>query len=96
MPSKCETCENVQTSEITQSQKKERAYSKQVTRYSDIEIYCGKKFRKDEIIFAAYFKIEKREAKILVVAESDFAYTSKSLFWPDVNLLAAIDVDMMQ
>ena len=37
-----------------------------------------------------------RKAKIMVVASSDFVYTSKSLFWPDVIMLAAVDLDLMQ
>ena len=31
----------------------------------------------------------------MIVANSDFAHTSKSLFWPDVIRLAAVDLDMM-
>ena len=52
--------------------------------------------RKDETIFAAYDKVKMRKAKILIVANSDFAHTSKSLFWPDVIMLAAVDLDLMQ
>ena len=37
-----------------------------------------------------------RKAKILVVANSDFVHTSKSLFWPDVIMLSATDLDLMQ
>ena len=32
----------------------------------------------------------------MVVASSDFVYTSKSLFWPDVIMLAAVDLELMQ
>ena len=32
----------------------------------------------------------------MIVASSDFAYSSKSLFWPDVIILAAVDLDLMQ
>ena len=59
---------------------KERAYPKQVAQEGDVERYGGLKIQKDETIFAAYDKIEMRKAKILVVANSDFAYTSKLLF----------------
>ena len=31
----------------------------------------------------------------MIVASSDFVYTSKSLFWPDVIMLAAVDLDVM-
>ena len=36
-----------------------------------------------------------RKAKIMIVASSDVVYTSKSLFWPDVIMLAAVDLDLM-
>ena len=39
---------------------------------------------------------EMRKAKIMIVASSDLVYISKSLFWPDVILLAAVDLDLMQ
>ena len=55
-----------------------------------------KAIKKDETIFAAYHKAEMRKAKIMVVASSDFVYISKSLFWPDVIMLAAVDLDLMQ
>ena len=32
----------------------------------------------------------------MIVANSDLAHTSKFLFWPDVIILAAIDLDLMQ
>ena len=32
----------------------------------------------------------------MIVESSDFVYTSKSLFWPDVIKLAAVDLDLMQ
>ena len=51
---------------------KERAYPKQVAHEGDVERYGELKIRKDEIIFAAYDKVEMRKAKVLVVANSDF------------------------
>ena len=63
---------------------------------SVVERYGGMKIRKEEIIFAEYDKVEMRKAKILVVADSEFVYTSFSLFWLDVIMLAAIDLDLMQ
>ena len=41
-------------------------------------------------------KAEMRKAKIMIVASSDFVYTSKSLLWPDDIILAAVDLDLMQ
>ena len=63
----------------------------------DVQRYSGlKAIKKDDTIFAAYDKAEMRKAKIVRVANSDFVYTSKSLFWPDVIMLAAVDLDIMQ
>ena len=76
---------------------KERAYPKQVNQEGDVQRYVGLKAIKiDETIFAAYDKAEMRKAKIMIVASSDFVYTSKSLFWSDVIMLAAVDLDLMQ
>ena len=55
-----------------------------------------KTIRKDETIFAAYDQAEMRKAKTMIVANSDFVHTSKSLFWPDVIILSAVDLDLMQ
>ena len=60
---------------------KERAYPKQVNQEGDVQKHGGlKAINNDETIFAAYDKAEKRKAKIMIVASSDFVYTSKSLF----------------
>ena len=74
----------------------ERAYPKQVNQEGDVQRYGGlKAIKKDETIFAAYDKTEMRKAKIMIVASSDFVYTSKSMFWPDVIMLAAVDLDLL-
>ena len=76
---------------------KERAYPKQVNQEGDVQRYGGlKAIKKDEIIFAAYDKAEMRKAKIMIVGNSDFVYTSKSVFCPDVIMLAAVDLDLKQ
>ena len=76
---------------------KERAHPKQLNQEGDVQRYGGlKAIKKDETIFAAYDKAEMTKAKIMIVASSDFVYTSKSLFWPDVVMLAAVDLDLMQ
>ena len=76
---------------------KERVYPKQVNQEGDVQRYGGlKAIKKDETIVAAYDKAEMRKVKIMTVANSDFAHTSKSLFWPDVIMLAAVDLDLMQ
>ena len=71
---------------------KERAYPKQVYQEGDVQRYGGlQAIKKYETIFAAYDKAEMR-----IVANSDFVYDSKSLFWPDVIMLAAVDLDLTQ
>ena len=76
---------------------KERIYPKLVNHDGDAQRYGGlKAIKKDETIFAAYDKAEMRKAKIMIVANSEFVYTSKSLFWPDVIMLAAVDLDLLQ
>ena len=76
---------------------KERIYPKLVSQDGDVQRYGGlKAIKKDETIFAAYDKAEIRKAKIMIVANSEFVYTSMSLFWPDVIMLAAVDLDLLQ
>ena len=76
---------------------KERIYPKLVNQDGDVQRYGGlKAIKKDETIFAAYDKAEWRKAKIMIVANSEFVYTSKSLFWPDVIMLAAVNLDLLQ
>ena len=76
---------------------KERVFPKLVNQDGDAQRYGGlTAIMKDETIFAAYDKAEMRKAKIMVVANSEFVYTSKSLFWPDVIMLAAVDLDLQQ
>ena len=76
---------------------KERIYPKLVNQDGDVQRYGGlKAIKKDETILAAYDKAEMRKAKIMIVANSEFVYTSKSLFWPDVIMLAAVDLDLLQ
>ena len=76
---------------------KEQIYPKLVNQDGDVQRYGGlKAIKKDETIFAAYDKAEMMKAKIMIVANSEFVYISKSLFWPDVIMLAAVDLDLLQ
>ena len=60
---------------------KEKIYPKLVNQDGDAQRYGGLiAIKKDETIFAAYDKAEMRKAKIMIVANSEFVYTSKSLF----------------
>ena len=75
---------------------KERTYPKQVSQDDDVQRYGGlKATKKDETIFTAYDKAEKKK-QIMIVANSDSLNTSKSLFWPDVIMLAAVDLYLLQ
>ena len=47
-------------------------------------------------LFAAYDPLDIKEAKYLIVASSDYLYTSRSLFWPDVIFLKAPKLDWGQ
>ena len=68
-------------------------YPKLVNQDGDAQRYGGlTAIKKDETIFAAYDKAEMRKAKIMVVANSEFVYTSKSLSLT----LAAVDLDLLQ
>ena len=76
---------------------KERAYPKQVNQEGDSQRYGElKAIKKDETIFAAYDKAEMRKAKIMIVENSELVHNSKSLFWPDVIMLAAVDLELLQ
>ena len=76
---------------------KERAYPKQVNQEGDVQRYGElQAIKKDETIFAAYDKAEMGKAKLMIVAKLDFVHTSKSLFWPDAIMFAAVDLDLMQ
>ena len=47
-------------------------------------------------LFAAYDPLEMKAAKYLIVASSDYLYTPRSLFWPDVIFLTAPKLDWGQ
>ena len=65
---------------------KERAYPKQLNKEGDVQRYGGlKAIKKDETIFAAYDKAEIRKANIMIVANSEFVYTSKTIAGREVE-----------
>ena len=49
-----------------------------------------------EGLFAAYDPLDMKTAKYLIVAGSDYLYTPRSLFWPDVIFLTAPKLDWGQ
>ena len=52
-------------------------------RYKGLEIPMG------DSLFAAYDPLDIKNAKYLIVTSSDYPYTPRSLFWPDVIFLTA-------
>ena len=51
--------------------------------------YAGLKAAVGDSLFAAYHPLDTKAAEYLIVASSDYLYTSRSLFWPDVIFLTA-------
>ena len=47
-------------------------------------------------LFAAYDPLDIKAAKYLIVASSDYLYTPRSLFWPDLIFLTAPKLDWGQ
>ena len=59
-------------------------------RYGELKAPVG------DSLFAAYHPLDIKEAKYLIVASSDYLYTPRSLFWPDVIFLTAPKLDWGQ
>ena len=55
--------------------------------------YAGLKALVGDSLFAAYDPLDIKAAKYLIVASSDYLYTPRSLFWPDVIFLTAPKLD---
>ena len=51
--------------------------------------YEGLKAPVGDSLFAAYDPLDIKEATYLIIASSDYLYTPRSLFWPDVIFLTA-------
>ena len=51
---------------------------------------------KGDNLFAAYDPREMKLGRFLIVASSDYLYTPRSLFWPDVIFLTALNFDWGQ
>ena len=46
--------------------------------------YAGLKTPMGDSLFAAYEPLDIKAAKYLIVDSSDYLYTPRSLFWPDM------------
>ena len=66
-------------------------YSREYPRATSVEggdsSYEGLKAPVGDSLFAAYDPLDIKEAKYLIIASSDYIYTPRSLFWPDVIFL---------
>ena len=58
--------------------------------------YAGLKAPVGDSLFAAYDPLDIKAAKYPIVASSDYLYTPRSLFWPDVIFLTAPKLDCGQ
>ena len=58
--------------------------------------YEGLKAPMGDSLFAAFDPLDIKEAKYLIIASSDYLYTPRSFFWPDVIFLTAPNLDWRQ
>ena len=73
-----------------------RDYPRTTTVVGDDKRYGNLKAPIGDGLFAAYDPLDMKAAKYLVVAGSDYLYTPRSLFWPDVIFLTAPKLDWGQ
>ena len=62
----------------------------------DDKRYAGLMAPVGDNLFVAYDSLDMKAAKYLIVASSDYLYTPRSLFWPDVIFLTAPKLDCGQ
>ena len=70
-----------------------RDYTRATSQEGDDKRYGGLKAPVGDSLFAAYDPLDIKEAKYLIIASSDYLYTPRSLFWPDVIFLTAPMLD---
>ena len=77
-----------------------REYSRDYPRATSVEgddkRYAGLMAPVGDSLFAAYDPLDMKAAKYLIVAISEYLYTPRSLFWPDVIFLTAPKLDWGQ
>ena len=73
-----------------------RDYPRTTTVDGDDQRYGKLKAPISEGLFAAIDPLEMKAAKYLIVASSDYLYTPRSLFWPDVIFFTAPKLDWGQ
>ena len=70
-----------------------RDYPRTTTVDGDDKRYGKLKAPMGDGLFAAYDPLDMKAAKYLILASSDYLYTPRSLFWPDVIFLTAPKLD---
>ena len=73
-----------------------RDYPRATTVDGDDRRYGELKAPVGDGLFAAYDPLDMKAAKYLIVASSDYLYTPRSLFWPDLIFLTAPKLDWGQ
>ena len=77
-----------------------REYSRDYPRATSVEgddkRYAGLMAPVGDSLFAAYDPLDMKAVKYLIVAISEYLYTPRSLFWPDVIFLTAPKLDWGQ
>ena len=73
-----------------------RDYPRATSVEGDDKRYAGLMVPVCDSLFAAYDPLDMKAAKYLIVASSDYLYTPRSLFWPDVIFLTAPKLDWGQ
>ena len=73
-----------------------RDYPRATAVEGDDRRFGGLKAPVGDSLFAAYDPLDIKEAKYLIVASSDYLYTPRFLFWPDVIFLTAPKLDWGQ
>ena len=73
-----------------------RDYPRATSVEGDDRRYAGLKAPVGDSLFAAYDPLDIKDAKYLIIASSDYLYTPRSLFWPDVIFFTAPKLDWGQ
>ena len=73
-----------------------RDYPRATSVEGDDKRYAALMATVGDSLFAVYDPLDMKAAKYLIVASSDYLYTPRSLFWPDVIFLTAPKLDWGQ
>ena len=73
-----------------------RDYPRATSAEGDDRRYAGLTAPVGDSLFAAYDPLDMKAAKYLIMASSDYLYTPRSLYWPDVIFLTTPKLDWGQ